>query len=166
MMYRYFSFVTSWVLSWPKKKLVGIWVYLWGWMAYSILASNISYPMPGPGLFALRSTLALFCSVLYFKGSTPWGEVLGSCYHSLFYLVQGTRRNRIVGEKSGYFPLPGSLRRCLQSLSFFSGSRSHWISPPQFQPTESPPDSLHSKVLMGFLFQLISGLLYYLLVDF
>lgn len=127
-----------------QEKLVGIWVYLWGWMAYSIPASNISYPMQvNPGLFALRSTLALFCSVLYFKGSTPWGECprFPCLLSSVLFSTRRKNKQDCGRQRNQYFPLPGSLRRCLQSLSFFSGSRSHWISPSQFQLPLSSTDS-------------------------
>ena len=103
-----------------QEKLVGIWVYLWGWMAYSIPASNISYPMQvSPGLFALTSTLALFCSVLYFKGSTPWGEcprfpcLLSSVLFSTRHQKKqdcGRQRNQDISSK--HFPCFPSERNC------------------------------------------------------
>ena len=71
-------------------------------MAYSIPAINISYPMQvSPNLFSLRSTLALFCSVLYFQGSPPTEESVPGphAYYLLFHLVQGTRRNWSVGGR-------------------------------------------------------------------
>lgn len=134
-----------------QEKLVGIWVYLWGWMAYSILASNISYPMQvSPGLFALRSTLALFCSVLYFKGSTPWGECPRfPCLLSSVLFSTRHQKKQDCGREIRIFPptwQPQEVSAVTEFLLWFqipldksitvsASTELHWL--------------IHSKVLMA-----------------